>query len=232
MALEELPAIAYGLRERKNIAVNLYSPGRVALTTVHGIVTLEQVTRYPLDGDIRILVNPERPARFAILVRIPGWADQAVIMVNGADAGLTAAPGTFVALEQNWQANDEITLQFPMSPMIHRRTNRNVQESKAPDGTPVSQEVMRSEYAAITRGPLVYATGLIDGFKPEETIRIPEGPGDSVLEVIDPPAGYEGPAIRLQLDYRAPLTFLPYYEAGGRQDGAWRLTWLQLPPVK
>jgi hypothetical protein len=232
MALEELPAIAYGLREQKNIAVNLYGPGRVALATAQGIVTLEQVTRYPLDGDIRILVNPERPARFAILVRIPGWADRAVIRVNGTDAGLAAAPGTFVALERNWQANDEIVLQFPMSPRVHRRTHRNIQESRAPDGTPVVQEVLRSDHAAITRGPLVYATGLIDGFKPEETIRIPEGPGDSVLEVIDPPPGYRGPAIRLQLDYRAPLTFLPYYEAGGRQDGAWRLTWLQQPPVK
>jgi DUF1680 family protein len=232
MALEELPAIACSLREQKHIAVNLYGPGRVALATAQGIVTLEQLTRYPEDGDIRILVNPERPARFAIFVRIPGWADRTVIKVNGVDAGLAATPGTFVSLERGWQANDEITLKFPMIPMIHRQTNQSVQESRAPDGRPLSQEVQRFDHVAITRGPLVFATGLIDGFKPEETIRMPAGPGDSALEVLDPPTGYRGPAIRLHLDNRAPLTFLPYYEAGGRQDGAWRLTWLQLAPVK
>jgi hypothetical protein len=30
--------------------------------------------------------------------------------------------------------------------------------------------------------------------------------------------------------YRAPLVFTPYFQAGGRVDGAWRLTWLSLAP--
>ncbi len=233
MALEELPAIAYVLKSEDRIAINLYGPGHAALrTTGAGIVNLEQLTRYPYDGDVRIRVKPERPARFSIMVRIPGWADQATIRINGAAAGLPALPGTFVTLERNWQADDEIALQFPMTPIICRQTSRNVQESKAPDGAPVSQEVLRSDHIAITRGPLVYATGLIDGFKTEETIRLPAGGRNPLLEAAETPSGYLGPAIRLNLDGRAPLIFLPWHEAGGRQDGAWRLTWLQLSPVK
>jgi uncharacterized protein len=50
------------------------------------------------------------------------------------------------------------------------------------------------------------------------------------LEMLEAPPGCEGPAIRLNLNDRPPLTFLPYYEAGGRQDHAWRLTWMQLAP--
>ena len=30
---------------------------------------------------------------------------------------------------------------------------------------------------------------------------------------------------------RAPLLLEPYYRAGGRIDGAWRLTWLSLAPA-
>lgn len=229
MALEELPSIAYGVIGEKDIAVNLYGPSDATVTTPQaGTVRLRQVTRYPFDGDIRILVAPERALRFSIRVRIPSWASHARIRVNGVDSSQTAAPGTFVALEHNWQKNDEITLRFPMSPMLHEKVSRSVQESRAPDGVPINQEVMRYHYVAITRGPLVYSTGLIDGFKSDETIRIPSRRDASLLEVIDTPAGYEGPAIRLNLGYRAPLVFLPYYEAGGRKDGAWRLTWMQV----
>jgi DUF1680 family protein len=232
MALEELPAVACSLSGENDIAVNLYGPGQAALPTPGaGIVRVEQVTRYPFDGGIRIRVNPERPAHFSILVRIPGWADRAAIQVNGLRAAQTAVPGTFVALERDWQEGDEITLQFPMPPVTHASCSRSVQESRAPDGAPISQEVMRTDYRAITRGPLVYASGLIDGFKTDETIRIPAG-GDARLEVVEPPAGCEGPAIQMNVMGRDPLTFLPYYEAGGRRDGAWRLTWMQLAPVK
>jgi hypothetical protein len=61
----------------------------------------------------------------------------------------------------------------------------------------------------------------------EETLRLADTP---TLELLPPPPGFEGPAIRMTLGYREPLTFLPYYEAGGRDDGAWRLTWMQRAP--
>jgi hypothetical protein len=94
----------------------------------------------------------------------------------------------------------------------------------------VSQEVLHFDYAAITRGPLVYATGLIDGFKIEETVKLPADPAAG-LELLAPSPGSEAPVIRLNLDYRSPLLFSPYFEAGGRSDGTWRLTWLQLAPA-
>lgn len=233
MALEELPAIAYTRTAENNISVNLYGPSRAAVAIPDaGSVTLEQVTHYPFDGGIRIRVNPEFSARFSILVRIPAWTDQPTVRVNGADVAQPATPGTFVALERNWHLDDEIVLQFPMAPVTHRQSSRSVQEARTPNGDPISQEVMRFDHVAVTRGPLVYATGLIDGFKMEETIRVPEVGDAALLEVLDTPFGHEGPAIRMNLEGRAPLTFVPYYEAGGRMDGAWRLTWLQLAPVK
>ncbi len=228
-ALEELPAIAYGLTASGGITINLYGPGQTTLTTPQaGVVRLDQATRYPFDGTIQITVQPERATKFAIAVRIPGWAERATVLVNDAATG-EAKPGTYAVLDRVWQAGDLITLQLPMPPKLHQQINRNVQESRAPDGTSVSQEVLHFDYAAITRGPLVYATDLIDGFKTEETIRLPSNP-DAALELLDTSAGGEAPAVRLNLGYRPALTFRPYFEAGGRTDGSWRLTWLQIAP--
>jgi len=35
----------------------------------------------------------------------------------------------------------------------------------------------------------------------------------------------------MTLGYRSPLLFEPYFRAGGRVHGAWRLTWLSLAPA-
>ncbi|MEX1994104.1 MAG: beta-L-arabinofuranosidase domain-containing protein [Steroidobacteraceae bacterium] len=230
MALEELPEIAYRLRADGAITVNLYGPGRASIATEHaGRVTLEQATRYPFADDIRIRVNPERPARFPILLRIPGWCERPGVRVNGAEA--PAKAGSYVSLERDWRAGDEIAMQLPMAPVLHRATNRNVQESRGPAGETVRQEVLCTEYVALTRGPLVYATGLIDGYRTGETIRLPESGHAELLELLDS-AGPAPPTIRLTTAGRPPLECVPYYMAGGRVDGAWRVTWLRIAPVK
>ncbi len=229
-ALEELPPVAYGITAEGHVAVNLYGPGEATLPVpAAGAVRLKQDTRYPYEGDIRISVHPERAARFSLLLRIPGWTDQAVIQVNGQAVSVPTHANTYAAIERDWQPGDMVTISLAMPPRLHRQVNRNIQESRAPDGSPVCQEVLHFDYAAITRGPLVYATGLIDGFKIEETIRLPRQ-AESALELLDAPPGREARAVRLNLDHRPPLTFVPYVEAGGRADGAWRLTWLQVAP--
>jgi len=229
MALEELPAVAYRVHAENSLAINLYGPGEATLPTLSaGMVTLEQVTDYPFDGGIQIVVKPEMPGTFSILLRIPSWANGAGLKVNGVPCTCVAAPGSYAVLERDWHYGDTIDLKLPMSPEIHRRTSLSVQESKDPYGESIQQDVLRYDYLAITRGPLVYATGLIDGFKMQETIRLADGDISKQLEVIETPTGGEGPAIRLNLDYRSPLVFHPYYEAGGREDGTWRLTWLQV----
>lgn len=230
-ALEELPAIVCGATQDSGIAVNLYGPGHSTLrTTSAGLVRIEQRTSYPFDGAVQLSINPERSARVALHVRIPSWAERTTLSVNGAPCTITAVPNTYAVIERKWRAGDVIALNFPMAPRLHRRTNRNVQESRAPDGSPVAQEVLRHDYAAITRGPLVYSTGLIDGFKTEETIRLPSGKTDVRLSEAAPLPGSAAPAVRLDPGNRPPLVFTPYYEAGGRTDGSWRITWLSVAP--
>src|SRR5439155_120762 len=58
----------------KKLYVNLFagSSGDIAMGERH--VTLEQQTRYPWDGAVKITVTPDRARDFTIKVRIPGWA--------------------------------------------------------------------------------------------------------------------------------------------------------------
>lgn len=217
MALEELPAIAYGVTADGALAVNLLgaSVADIALPNV-GEVRLRQETLYPFEGPIRIEVTPASPTHFAIDIRIPDWAEQATLRIG--DESITATPGSYARIERRWASGDVITLDLPMPPQLHRAIQRNVQESLAPGGEPVAQEVMRYDFVAITRGPLAYATGLIDGFKRGETVRFVGAP----LAIAD------GETVRLEPEGRAPIVFEPWYRAGGRRDGAWRLTWLGL----
>ncbi|HEY5799558.1 MAG TPA: beta-L-arabinofuranosidase domain-containing protein, partial [Burkholderiaceae bacterium] len=227
MALEELAPVAYSVGSDGSIAVNLYGDSVAELTTSAGRVTIEQTTRYPFDGAIALVIRPARPTRFTLELRIPAWAVDARVSVNGVPVTGEIVPGAYLDIAYNWCDGDVVAIDLPMQPQLHHQISQNTQESLAPDGSPVRQQVMRYDYCAITRGPLVYATGLIDGFKTEETIRLPAAPNDA-LELLDRPDGYEGRAIRLHLGSRPPLDFLPYFEAGGRVDGSWRLTWLQV----
>ena len=55
--------------------VNLYVAGTA---TIDG-VKIVQETRYPLDGDITIRVDPPEPKTFTLALRIPGWAQNTAV---------------------------------------------------------------------------------------------------------------------------------------------------------
>ncbi|MGH8060414.1 MAG: glycoside hydrolase family 127 protein [Pseudoxanthomonas sp.] len=230
MAIEELPAIAYAQSPEGNISVNLLGPGDAVFDHPRaGRLRLEQVTAYPFDGGIVLKVAPERSARFMLSVRIPQWADGASLRVDGEVHAERVVPGTYAVIEREWNAGAQVVLDLPMPPVAHGQVQQNTQESRAPDGSPVRQQVMHYEYVAVTRGPLVYASGLVDGYKTGETLRLSDAPVEQWLQVAQQDNG-EGPAIHLHSDGRTPLLLEPYYRTGGRVDGAWRLTWMSLAP--
>lgn len=231
MALEELPALAYAV-DGDVVRVQLYGPGEVRLAhPAAGTLLLRQQTGYPFEGDITLDVQPAHASTFELRMRIPSWAEGATLAINGEAVDVPLVPGTFASLNRRWHGGDQVSLRLPLRPVLHRQVLRNVQESRAPDGSAVHQQVLDLHYVGLTRGPMVYATELIDGFKTEDTIRLPDAPQDDWLQVLPVADDEEGPGIALELGYRPPLLFWPYYRTGGRVDGAWRLTWLSLPPA-
>ena len=228
MALEELPELACRSGEDGSVTVDLYGPSHCRIEFADGAwLALAQETDYPFDGAIALHLNLSQPRRFALRLRIPAWAQGAQVRINGDDA-IDAASGRYLQLERDWHDGDTVALELPMPPRFVHRANRNVQESRAPDGSLVRQTVLDDAYVAIVRGPLVYATGLIDGYKTQETVRLPDDDAQALR--VERRAG-RAPLIHVAPAGREPLAFEPYYLAGGRVDGAWRLTWLSLAPA-
>jgi uncharacterized protein len=218
LALEEIAPLVAG-RMGQGIAINFHGPWEAAVSLpAAGAVALTSTTTYPFDGSIQIEVRPEKEARFPLFIRVPAWAGGATIACNREELS-QAVPGQYHRLDRLWKAGDRIRLTLPMSPRLLRAASVVQQQKK---------EYFRLDYAAMVRGPLVYATGLIDGFKREETLKWPSKPATELFTPAPAPAGAEGPAFRLNLEYRSPLLFQPYYEAGGRRNGVWRLLWLQV----
>ncbi len=210
MGLEEIAPIAYGVTAAGEVAINLLGPSAAAFKVPNvGTVRIEQRTDYPASGDITITVDADG-AEVPLLIRIPEWA-------QGARCdGTEAAPGEYLRLT----TSGTIRLTLPMTTKLHIAGGRNVQQSLAPDGSAVEQLVHRSNYAAVTRGPLVYATGLVDGFKPAETVRLAS----------EPLSATNAETVLMRPEGRDPITFAPYWSLGDRHDGAWRITWLRLAP--
>ncbi|MCB1128782.1 MAG: glycoside hydrolase family 127 protein, partial [Verrucomicrobiae bacterium] len=53
--------------------VNLFIGSRARVTLAGAEVTLRQTTDYPWDGTIRLTIEPDRPVRFALNLRLPHW---------------------------------------------------------------------------------------------------------------------------------------------------------------
>jgi DUF1680 family protein len=218
VTLEEIAPLVFAKRER-GIAVNLYSAseGRFEIPDA-GQVRIAVQTDYPRGEEIRISVAPAREMSFPLFVRVPAWADGASINVNGKPEA-AVVPGRYAKIECAWRTGDTVVARFPMKLRILRNAFTVGQRS---------EEINRMDYMAVVRGPLSYATGLIDGYKQTETIRMPKVNPEARFAPAKTPAGFDGPAFQLNLAGREPLVFLPYYEAGGRVPGTWRATWLSV----
>jgi len=115
-----------------------YAPCEVN-ATLRGIpVHVLEETGYPFEETIRLTVSPASPLSFPLQLRIPVWAEEATIRING-QAAPKPAPGTFASLERTWRAGDRVELSFPMPPRFSRWFNNSI---------------------AIERGPLVFSFGI------------------------------------------------------------------------
>jgi len=217
VALEEIAPIAFATREG-GIAVNLYSPSEARIELAdRGIVALALDTDYPRSDEIRLTVNPTRQAAFPLFLRIPRWAEGVEVSVDGDPLKAATTPGTYLRIERTWHGGNRVTARFPMKLRIVRTALSIMRDE--------DREINRIDYAAVVRGPLCYATGLIDGYKREETFKLPKASAEARFSQCPTPAGAHGPAFQLKLPGREPVVFLPYYEAGGRAPGRWRATW-------
>jgi DUF1680 family protein len=164
--MAELPGLIYAQQGADHVYVNLFIASDADIT-VNGVpVTLRQQTNYPWDGRVTIHVDPTRPVRMNLSVRIPAWssnptasalyrfADVATkgptITVNGAAVANDHAVGdrsSEVGMDRQWRKGDVVVLDLPM-PVRRVLANEKVAEDRGK--------------AAIQRGPILYALEGVD----------------------------------------------------------------------
>lgn len=103
---------------------------------------LTQETKYPWDGRITLKINALASSKpFAVRLRIPAWAKDAVVTVNGKAPANPPIPGSYLFMKRSWKAGDQIEMNLPMQPRLMQA------HPKA--------EQLRNQ-VAVMRGPVLY----------------------------------------------------------------------------
>ena len=124
----------------RSLWVHLYAAGTAAAQVNGATVRIAQHTQYPWDGRVELTIEPERPLRFALHLRVPGWCRRFTLAVNGKRVAVRARKG-YVAVRRLWRTGDKLLLQLAM-PVRLTRANPHVRQMAG--------------RVAVERGPLVY----------------------------------------------------------------------------
>lgn len=107
------PKFVSGMWMMRNggLAACAYGPNEVSATIAGKTVSILQETSYPFSDRITFTVSGE--GDFPLALRIPRWCSTPSILVNGAPAPVTAAPGSFAEIRRSWTRGDKIVLSLP-----------------------------------------------------------------------------------------------------------------------
>ena len=124
-----IPGYIYATTEDE-LYVNLYVTNSAEIDMGNRRVKISQQADYPWDGNISITVDENSGGRFALKVRIPGWAvneaipgelyrfnevsdEPVIIKLNGRELKHSSVEG-YAVISRNWKAGDRLDLSLPM----------------------------------------------------------------------------------------------------------------------
>jgi hypothetical protein len=138
--IAEWRSYLYGTDDQ-GIWVHQYAASSVTLPVPGGEAELEMETDYPWDGEILLRFASASDAPCRIVLRIPAWANGAVLRINGDEVSPTDVDEGYIAVARTWKAGDEIVLSLSMSVRLVEADPRS--------------EHCRNQ-VAVMRGPILY----------------------------------------------------------------------------
>jgi len=161
-----VPGYVYAQGQR-GFFVNLYVAGAGRVTTPRGhTVEIEQRTRYPWDGNVRITLrlsdDPAEVGWFQLNLRIPGWCDNPKVELNGklmdpeSDKRFNVVNG-YAQFCRYWNRGDGVRRQKGAADVIELDLPMPVRRIEAHPR--VQADAGR---VAIQRGPIVYCFEEVD----------------------------------------------------------------------
>lgn len=143
--IQSLDAYAYAQTDDTAV-VNLFLSGAATFDIAGHDLSLSVRSGYPWSGSVELAVRSAPPQEAGIALRIPEWASEVVLLVNGVPDETEVESG-YVRVSRQWQAGDVVALSFALVP----RLTRARPEVDASAGR-----------VAIERGPIVYCLEGVD----------------------------------------------------------------------
>ncbi len=131
----------------KEVWVHLFAGNEAALVVGGKDVKIEQTTRYPWDGTVKVRIGVSSPLAFKLHLRLPEWCTKYTLSVNGQPLILAPEPNGYLALERTWQDGDLVEYEMDM-PLRMVWANPAVRQLEG--------------RLALQRGPLVYCLEEVD----------------------------------------------------------------------
>lgn len=145
--IAEVANYAYSVSD-KGLWLNLYGSNNVSTKLKDGSkISLAQETNYPWDGNIKLTLKEASSKSHSIFFRVPGWTDNAQLLINGKAADVKLTSGEYAEVNRKWKKGDVVELILPM-------------EAKLVEANPLVEE--NRNQVAVKRGPIVYCLESVD----------------------------------------------------------------------
>lgn len=231
-----LPSYIYA-QETNSVYVNLFIGSRANLVLKDKKIKLQQTTRYPWEGEVKIAVEPEKAAEFDLFVRIPDWcqggfssndlyqvssqpADGAVkLKINGSSVAKLDMVRGYARLHRQWKTGDKVEVTFDM-PVRQVRAHPKIEADRG--------------LVALMRGPVIYCAESVDNAEGIGNLFVPS---DATFVSEFKPGLLGGVTVlrgQVKACYSIPgkpsqtsveLTAVPFYTSANRETGSMRV-WL------
>ncbi len=96
-----------------DLYVNLFIPS--TLTWADKGLTLTQQTDFPFTEKTDLTLRLKKPARFALKLRAPAWANGMQVLVNNKVVAAGPDAQSYVTVDRTWKTGDRVTLSLPMT---------------------------------------------------------------------------------------------------------------------
>ena len=97
------------------LATMLYAANETTALVADGkSVRLIVDTNYPFEEEVRLTLHTASSVVFPLYLRIPAWAQQPKVSVNGT-AATAAVAGKYVCINRTWNDGDKVVLRLPMT---------------------------------------------------------------------------------------------------------------------
>ena len=189
----------YSHKGDNELFVNLFIPSVLNW----GKTVIEQVNNFPAEEGTTLVINPEKTRAFTVSIRVPEWALNVLVKVNGSET-VFKTEGGFVKITRKWSKGDKVEVELPMSvraiPLPDNSDNYSFMYGPVVLAAEIGRQEQLGMYADDSRGGHIAAGRQI----PLQEMPVIVGNKDELLKMI---SKVEGKPLTFHLSGTAPAKY-------------------------